>query len=222
MKNPNNYQAKISYQNTKVAENYDRIRFTSLRGKIGNWLEFRIFEKILSLLAKKSYILDMPCGTGRITAFLLEKGFWVTGADISGEMIKLAREKCATYPNLKGFCISDGNNLLFKDKQFDCVTSIRFMGHIPPGVRIKILKEMKRVCRKYIIVEYCILNPLVKIRRFFEQYFRNKTFDSRRWQILSRKELKEEIEGAGLKIVRLYPKMRIFSDAWILLIDARY
>ena len=43
-------------------------------------------------------IVDVACGTGKMTKLLLEKGFDVLGVDSSLEMLQQAREKCrATF-----------------------------------------------------------------------------------------------------------------------------
>lgn len=40
-------------------------------------------------------ILDVACGTGRMMAILEEKGYEVTGLDLSQEMLDIARTRCA-------------------------------------------------------------------------------------------------------------------------------
>lgn len=53
----------------------------------------KYLENLANKLSTGAKILDIGCGSGvPIDEFLLEKGFKVTGIDISEEMVKLARE----------------------------------------------------------------------------------------------------------------------------------
>lgn len=45
--------------------------------------------------AEPELILDLACGTGRLTCELAARGFDMTGVDISPEMLEIARERCA-------------------------------------------------------------------------------------------------------------------------------
>jgi ubiquinone/menaquinone biosynthesis C-methylase UbiE len=48
----------------------------------------------------------------------------------------------------------DGEALPFKENVFDCVACIRFLHHhMPDEVRVRILREMRRVSRKWLIVQ---------------------------------------------------------------------
>src|SRR5207248_1931426 len=82
------------------AEAYDRVRFTGPIGRAIDALEKRAFRKALRdarcVLSEPS-VLDIPCGTGRITELLLEQGLTVLGGDISEPMIEIARGKLAEY-----------------------------------------------------------------------------------------------------------------------------
>jgi ubiquinone/menaquinone biosynthesis C-methylase UbiE len=42
-------------------------------------------------------LLDLCCGTGQTAVHFLEQGYRVTGLDLSGEMLALARENCQIY-----------------------------------------------------------------------------------------------------------------------------
>ncbi|MBQ1188434.1 MAG: methyltransferase domain-containing protein [Peptococcaceae bacterium] len=48
-------------------------------------------------------LLDLGCGTGSISIPLAQKGYQVTGVDLSEEMLAVAREKA-----MNGICISTG------------------------------------------------------------------------------------------------------------------
>jgi trans-aconitate methyltransferase len=52
-------------------------------------------EEVARLLAGRRSIVDVGCGTGRISAALASAGFAVTGIDASAEMIEVARARAA-------------------------------------------------------------------------------------------------------------------------------
>lgn len=77
-------------------------------------------ELIESLLRPKKdeVILDLGCGTGRVTRIIADKGARVIGIDSSKKMIDKAKENC---PDLE-FHVGDGSDFHFQEK-FDAVYS---------------------------------------------------------------------------------------------------
>ena len=61
---------------------------------------------IIDNCSNSGRILDIGCGTGTHANILSEKGINVTGIDISGAMIKAAKEKYAKNQNLSFYCQS--------------------------------------------------------------------------------------------------------------------
>jgi SAM-dependent methyltransferase len=69
-------------------------------------------------LAPRSHILDLCCGTGRVTAGLLERGFRVTGVDASEPMIALALRNAPAAT----FIVGDIRDLSLR-REFDAIVS---------------------------------------------------------------------------------------------------
>ncbi len=73
-----------------IAHMYDRIN-----GEIdySRWADF--FERIFERSMKKSpeLVLDLGCGTGRMTLELAKRGYDMTGVDYSAEMLDIARSE---------------------------------------------------------------------------------------------------------------------------------
>lgn len=63
----------------------------------GAWADFITagFERFAPERAEPELVLDLACGTGRLTAELADRGFDMTGIDASPEMLEIARERCA-------------------------------------------------------------------------------------------------------------------------------
>jgi SAM-dependent methyltransferase len=115
---------------------------------------FKEEKKVLNKLIKKDIrlILDAGCGTGRHLRFLSSKGFFVVGLDYSKNMILNAKKL------MNGsYVIGDIRNLPFKDSVFDATICLgNTIGSIQDveSVLEKIIKEMKRVTKNILIIEF--------------------------------------------------------------------
>lgn len=171
------YKAKKAYQDKIIVESYNSKRFKSLKGKITNWMELRLIDKALRYLQVLSpaRILDLPCGTGRLTLRLLEMGHMVTGADISPEMVRHTNERIKE----KGFeaksvaKVENAENLSFSDNSFNGGICLRLLGHTPPENRLKIIQEFNRVCSDFLILVYYNKKSLKNILRGYGRRRRN-------------------------------------------------
>ena len=77
-----------------LAFSYDRLTQDVPYEKV---LEF--YERLLAQVgAKPKTVVDLGCGTGSMAALLAEKGYSVTGVDLSEDMLIQAWEKCMDLP----------------------------------------------------------------------------------------------------------------------------
>lgn len=219
-----NYEAKEAYQDEEFAASYDTQRFSSFRGKMGDTLDKRTLKKSLAAISRAGKsslrILDIPCGTGRISQYLLEQGESVTGADISNEMMQVAEQKVQSYDAFNGFYQMDASDLTFEDNSFDVIVAIRFMGHIPKDVRLKILKEFGRVSQ-YSIIEYNLKSKSVELRRSIDKALKsgNRLPNRWGWHIFEKEELYEEVKEAGLEVVKMWAKVPYLSGSYYVLLQ---
>ena len=211
-----NFKARKAYKDPVVASEYDKKRFHTPIGKIVDYLEKTTIEKAIKYISLplNSKILDLPCGTGRISVFLSQKGYTVTGGDISQSMIKEAYKKTQklNIDNKLSFHILDAEQIGCPDKIFDAIVSLRFFGHIPPKIRIQILKEFKRVCKRYFIIAYYLKDSFQEIRRRKNRL--NKKSD---WYPVSLENIDQEMCQAGIKKIKLFSILRYFSETVIVI-----
>lgn len=73
-----------------------------------------------SYVLSGSRILELACGTGRLTVPLAERGFAVTGLDNSQSMLKTAEAKAAAYSVYPEFVLGDMCDFAL-DAQFDLI-----------------------------------------------------------------------------------------------------
>lgn len=85
-------------------------------------------ENLARHLAEGSDILDLGCGSGQpIDAFLIARGFHVTGVDFSKEQIRLASGALPAGT----FIQSDMSEVTFPPETFDAVVSFHAIFHVP-------------------------------------------------------------------------------------------
>ncbi len=135
-----------------VKKGYDEIgsNYMEYRDLFSNLPELEI---VLKHLPEKGNVLDAGCGTGLpIAKFFVEKGFSVTGIDISETMIELAK---VNVPEAK-FFRSDMSKLDFPELSFDCITAIYSMFHVPKEKHSSVLENFYRMLKPAGILFFCL------------------------------------------------------------------
>jgi ubiquinone/menaquinone biosynthesis C-methylase UbiE len=88
-------------------------------------------------------ILDAGCGDGRDCKIFSERGFEVTGIDLTPEFLEIARKK---VPN-GNFLNMDLRSLVFRDNYFNGIWSCASIVHINRDGVYQFLTEAKRVLK---------------------------------------------------------------------------
>ncbi|MDZ4384767.1 MAG: hypothetical protein U0940_04700, partial [Nitrospirota bacterium] len=108
----------------------------------------------------------------------------------------------------------ESEHMPFKSDSIDCVASIRFIYHVlVREERIAILREMGRISREWVIIDYNYPNPLKVIYRRLGRLVK----PPKRKRRLSMREIYDELAEAGLKVYKAYPVSRVLSDNVIFL-----
>ena len=100
---------------------------------------------------------DTTYGAG---AVVLALGAWTRpmlatiGLDISLEMMKQAEQKIGAFPAARGLVRGNIAQMPFPSGAVDVVTCVRLFGHFPGNVRVTMLREIARVSRGPVIVQY--------------------------------------------------------------------
>jgi ubiquinone/menaquinone biosynthesis C-methylase UbiE len=162
------YVRKSRYQNPAVAGEYDK-RFLSVAGQIENHKTLLALTQALQVTSGVAAVLDIPCGTGRLRQFFVDRGYIYTGADISLDMMRVAQAKYATTALVQ----TDAEQLPFADRTFDCVVCVRFLTRsIPRAVRLRMLQEAHRVSKQWLILQSRLLQfqpPSVVFKRLIKR-----------------------------------------------------
>ena len=143
------YAGKLRYQKSKVASEYHKRRTMGIKGSITHYLEHRLIEKAIKhVLTDCKTALDVPCGDGRLIPLYKSLGLDLSYADISDEMMAIAKEK-TSGPFYK--MDLESPNI---DKTFDLVLCIRLMDHLPESVKVNVLRSLHSLTNKYVILTY--------------------------------------------------------------------
>jgi len=112
-------------------------------------------------LDKDNKILDLPCGKGRHAVFLHEKGFQITGADLSENSISYAKQFEKEGLN---FEIHDMRNPLMGDYDaiFNLFTSFGYFNQ--ESTNIQVLKNFKSALRPggHIVIDFLNLERVIQ------------------------------------------------------------
>ena len=137
-------EKNISVMFDSIASKYDRMNHGMSLGIDRLWRR-RFVRRLAKKLPEKAAVLDLACGTGDLTKALSEKGYQVTGLDISSEMMAIGREKCRYLSPKPNFVLGSAEQIPFPDDTFDAVTiafGLRNFDH-----RARCLAEIRRVLK---------------------------------------------------------------------------
>lgn len=207
------YHVRQLYQNKIYAAGYEKTRFKSIYGRFRNWNTQRVISKLVRLTERKGVALDIPCGTGRLSRLILKNGYKWIGGDISWEMMAEARKRINGFEDSFWNIRLDAEAMAFKDNSIDCIFSIRFIYHIPLEIRYRMLQEMRRVTRKWLIIDYNYPNKFKKMARWIGSRFHERPIRRR----ISLQEISKELQENGFSIHKAIPASRFFSDNVLLL-----
>jgi SAM-dependent methyltransferase len=177
------------YRQPDVVEAYDRQRFSGASGeRVGR----REIDLALDMLPTTGTVLDLACGTGRVSEALLGRGQTAVGLDYSPPMA--ARATALGVPAIVG----DAFATPFPDGAFDAVVSLRFAFHY--AELASLLNEMRRVTHKdgVVVLDTYSWSPRAAVPL-------GKSAWGGKVHLHSRAEVAQEAARANLRVTRVEP-----------------
>lgn len=112
------------------------------------------FEKAVGFASEEGKALDVGCGTGgRFIRILQDKGFSITGIDVSVEMIRLAKKN---HPDTDfihvDICTWE------TERKFDFIVAWDSIFHLPFGMQKPVVSKLCRILAKNGILMYTFGN----------------------------------------------------------------
>ena len=156
-------------------EDYERKRYRGLDQRLVHGRERRILRKILHKVGPSSLpVLDIPCGYGRFSRQLKNKGFSLVSSDLSFHMVKRAKEKHEHPGGVLGVVVDAKQGLPFKRDVFFLLLSMRFFHHVhEKEEREAILKKFFRVSSDWVVLSYYQKNLLHILQRRLRRRIKN-------------------------------------------------
>ncbi len=174
---------------------------------------------------KNCKILDIGCGTGRHAIELTKRGYSVTGVDLSGSMLKKAREKSAALGLDIDFQLADARNLPF-EQEFDLAIML-CEGAFPlmetDEMNFEILKNAAKALKKdgkFIFTTLNGLYPLYhSVKEFIESHSDKGSFENS-FDLMSFREvstLEIEDDDGNSKVLECNQRYYVPSEiSWLL------
>lgn len=198
------------YKDAAVAKEYDRVRFSSLAGRVFNNQEKRIVQECFQDLPRDDIVLDMPCGTGRLAEVILESGLKVHGVDISAEMLDVAKERLEDYGDRFTTEVMDAFKLTGTERQYKAALCARVLMHFPLEVQIKFLQGVASITQKKIVINHSLSSPYQRFRRWVKKLLGHQTPAG---YPITNSELKRLLAEAGFAEVRRRRINSLISEA---------
>jgi len=162
--------------------------------------EMRLVKKAFAEIPKAHHVLDMPCGGGFVTLHLARKGYWMSAADLSEPMLEVARNYFADNKLECALEQQDVRRLTYADKTFDTVFCFRYFSHLPtPLARQRVVSEMCRVAKKYVVISYMSAASVTNVKRRLQVAMGGKKPSK---YATSLAEIKGYFEHAGFELVK--------------------
>ncbi len=134
-------------------------------------------EKVLSYFPEGHSLLDIGCGLGREAFALYQRGYPVTGIDISSARIKQAMKLAAGRRCMIPFLVYDGRRLPFEDASFDIIILWAQTFGLLYGTAYKqsFLRECRRVLKSGGILSYSG-HDYAFLTKHYSQYLTDRRF----------------------------------------------
>jgi len=198
-------QSKAKHDFNKLADSYDSW-YGSAVGQMCDRLEKKAFDNLIGNHNGGKQLLEIGCGTGHWSRYFGEKGFEVTGIDVSEEMIKTANRKNIPHCH---FQVADAHSLSFFDNSFDiavAITTLEFSENPE-----KIISEMARCVKPKGKLLFGVLNSLSA----YNQKRRNNTEGVYAYgQLFSPEQLRSLLEH--FSAVRMKTAGFVIRNKWLI------
>lgn len=198
------------YKNETVAKEYDRVRFSSLAGRVFNNRERHIIRECFKEFPPDTTILDLPCGTGRLASALLESGLHVHGADVSAEMLDVAKTRLANYGEHFSTEVTDAFKAIGSEPRFEASLCARVLMHFPLETQIEFLRGVSSRTKSIVVINHSLNSPYQRFRRWLKKLLGHQ--QPARYPITNR-EISQLLSESGLSEIKRYRMNSLVSEA---------
>lgn len=167
----------------------------------------KIFAEIRKVIPKDSTVLDVGCGTGRLSFQFSDYCKKVVGLDLSSKNISVAEINLKINPkNNISFIHGDVNKVVEQNfAKFDFAVMTYVIHEMPENERVKVLMDLKKVANNIIIGDYITPTPktLWGIINVIVEYFAGKDHYN---------NFKSYVKNGGLNFLMKNAKLKIVKE----------
>jgi len=203
-----------AYFRPGVASTYDKVR---LGDGYNQYKHFSEVQALTALMPERGHVLlEVGCGTGRITRELTRRGYRIIPLDPSPAMLR----EFTTKPTLPGPVRADALALPFDGSLFAGVFSLRVIWHLSaPGQAERMLDECARVSAGFIVIDVTNerrwRHPLVRpIAALYHRVRPVQLSAHRTSRLFALNELEQLAMQRGLRLERVRP-LDVMSPIWL-------
>jgi len=201
------YPARWGYR-TLDARRYERRRYGGLRRRLNFWMLRRALARALEGVDPTLPVLDVPCGTGILGAFLATRGFRVVSSDISPAMLAVARESGVGLGHVR----ADLERPPWRAGSFGAVVCARFLMLVPAASRPGMLRTLAALSAGPLVVTVSHPYTLKSGTRRFRRMIGMRAKVPNR---LTHDALRTEARAAGLRVARVVRLVPLVSEVWV-------
>ena len=161
--------------------------------------EMALIEKGFGLLKEVKNVLDAPCGVGRATIWLAQRGYQTTGVDLGKAAVQVTRKEILKHGLAATAFVDNIEQMSFEDQAFDAILCFRLFHHFPnQTIRGNIVRELCRVSKRYVLISYLSPWSPTSMRR----KIRKKLFNTPiKQHATTLKEVKGYFMNHGFKLI---------------------
>jgi ubiquinone/menaquinone biosynthesis C-methylase UbiE len=153
------YRGRVKYTQ-EAAEKYQ------VRKEGKHQAEMKMVDRAFALIPKGARVLDVPCGGGRVTVHLSQKGYNVSSGDLSEAMLRIAGQAIAKAGFRCPVERQDVEKLSYPNRSFDAIISFRLFHHFPnTEIRRRVVAEFCRVADRYVALSYFSPASVTSVKR---------------------------------------------------------
>lgn len=207
-----------AYRHVEKARAYKNFHTRDLNwARFSTWRERVIVQGALAGcgLSPQAKILDIPCGTGVLGGILQEFPNPVVAADISREMMELARAEYA-FPHFIGFIQSDITQTPFRPGDFPCIVILGLMHRLPAEIRKKVLAEIATLKARHVIISFSIDSTGQRLKQRLIKKL--KPSHSSAPVPATYQDIVLEVNEAGFKVMHIHQVFPLLSAEIILVL----
>jgi len=123
---------------------YNKIAFDYANQFDKDTTDNKYIDVFLSYLNKESRILELGCGTGRLTRYIYDKGYNIKGLDLSKEMLNIAKKN---HNKIKFVC-KDIRKIDYKTDSFDALAIFYALFHLNKSEVLKLFPRINKILKK--------------------------------------------------------------------------